>query len=110
MKEREPESKSKLDVSGLRAGMMLSTAGLTLALSVGIGVGIGILLDKWLKTNFLVIVFTLVGVAAGFRQLVRTVIRANEEQERLDAEERRERKAAAKAPETGVEMEKERSE
>src|SRR4051812_37178607 len=98
MKEREPENKSKFDVSGLRVGMMLSTAGLTLALSVGIGVGIGIFLDRWLKTNFLVIVFTLIGVGAGFRELIRTVIRANEEQERVDAEERRDRKAAAKAP------------
>ena len=110
LKEREPENKSKFDVSGLRAGMMLSTAGLTLALSVGIGVGIGILLDRWLKTNFLVIIFTLVGVAAGFRELIRTVIRANEEQERLDAEERRERQAAARAPRKGVEVEEERSE
>ena len=111
MKEREPENKSKFDVSGLRAGMMLSTAGLTLALSVGIGVGIGIFLDKWLKTNYFVIIFTLVGVVAGFRELIRTVIRANEEQERVDAEERQSRRpAVAKAPETGVEVEVEGSE
>src|SRR5262245_14002963 len=104
MNEREPENKSKFDVSGLRVGMMLSTAGLTLALSVGVGIGIGIFLDRWLKTNYWVIIFTLLGVGAGFRELIRTVIRANEEQERVDAEERQNRKPAAKAPQAGVEV------
>ena len=75
----------------------MSTAGLTLALSVAIGVGVGVLLDRWLKTNWLVIVFTLFGVAAGFKQLIQTVIRANAEQERMEAEERQRRRAAPPA-------------
>jgi F0F1-type ATP synthase assembly protein I len=84
--ERPPQSR------GWRAAAMLSTVGLTLALSVGLGVGLGILLDRWLKTNWLVIVGTLLGVLAGFKQLIQTVIRANAEQEEAEAEERRSRK------------------
>jgi hypothetical protein len=38
-----------------------------------------------------VIIFTIVGVAAGFKQLIQAVIRANEEQEALDREERERR-------------------
>jgi len=86
--ERDP----KPEYRGLRVAGMLATIGLTLALSIGIGVGMGILLDRWLKTKgLLVIVFTLFGVIAGFKQLIQTVIRANREQEAADAEERRER-------------------
>jgi F0F1-type ATP synthase assembly protein I len=73
---------------GARTALMLSTAGLTLALSIAVGVGIGVLLDRWLGTNWLVIVFTLLGVFAGFRELIRIVIRANAEQEAQEAEER----------------------
>lgn len=109
--DREPERKPSFDGSGLRAVAMLSTAGLTLALSVGIGVGIGVLLDRWLKTNWLVIVFTLLGTAAGFRELIRTVIRANEEQEKADADARR-RPASKKEAlgRAGVDVDESRSE
>ncbi len=86
--DRDPQGKYR----GWRTAAMLSTAGLTLALSVGIGIGIGILLDRWLKTNWLVIVFTLIGVAAGFKQLIQTVIRASEEQEAQEAAEREARR------------------
>ncbi len=70
---------------------MLSTVGLTLAISVALGVGLGLLADRWLGTSWLVIVGALLGVAAGFKQLIQTVIRANEEQEAAEAEARRRR-------------------
>ncbi len=78
----------KPDYRGLKVAAMLSTVGLTLALSIGVGVGLGVLLDRWFKTNWLVIVFTILGVLAGFQQLIRAVIRANAEEEAA-AEERR---------------------
>jgi ATP synthase protein I len=75
---------------GLRVAAMLSTAGLTLALSVVIGVAIGYFLDRWLNTRgIMVIVFAIVGVVAGFKQLIQIVARANAEQEEADAAERR---------------------
>ena len=41
--------------------------------STAVGYLIGYLLDRWLKTNFLYIVFLILGIAAGFVQLIRTV-------------------------------------
>jgi ATP synthase protein I len=74
---------------GLRVAGMLSTAGLTLALSVAVGVGLGYYLDKWLKTHgILVIVFSLVGVVAGFKQFFQIVMQANADQEQEEARDR----------------------
>jgi len=49
--------------------------GLTASLpaSVVVGYFIGHLLDRWLGTHFLYIVFLLLGIAAGFVQLIRQV-------------------------------------
>jgi len=82
-----PDPKS--DLRGLRIAASLTTVGLQLAISVALGVGLGMLLDRWLKTNWMVIVGTLLGVIAGFKNLIEAVIRANKDQEELDAEERR---------------------
>ena len=87
---REPERRGRL--RDLRTAAMLSSVGLTLALSVAVGVGIGYLLDQWLGTNWLVIVFTIVGVAAGFKQLIQTVMRAGVEQDAQEARDRAERR------------------
>jgi F0F1-type ATP synthase assembly protein I len=74
----------------LRAVALLSGIGLTLALSVGVGIGLGLLVDHYFHTrNWGVIIGAVVGVAAGFQQMIKTVIQANEEQERADAEARR---------------------
>jgi ATP synthase protein I len=76
----------------MRAVGMLSTAGLTLALAVVVGVAIGYFLDRWLKTNgVLVIVFAIVGIIAGFKQFFQIVIRANRDQEEADERERSQR-------------------
>lgn len=61
---------------------MLSTVGLTLALSIGIGIGLGVLIDRWLHTKGIaVIIGALLGVTAGFRELISVVRRANREEE-----------------------------
>ena len=84
----------KKDWSGLRTAAGLATIGLTLALSVGIGIGFGLLLDNWLKTNgLLVIAGSILGIVAGFKQLIQAVMRAGREQDRADAEERSQRRA-----------------
>lgn len=74
----------------IRVAGMLSTAGLTLALSVVVGVALGYFLDRWLNTRgVLVIVFAIVGVVAGFKQLIQIVSRANAEQDEAEAEDKR---------------------
>jgi len=47
-----------------------STIGLALALSIVIGLGIGYYLDKWFHTEpYLLIIFLILGVIAGFRNV-----------------------------------------
>ena len=48
---------------------------LTLPAATVVGWLIGIALDRWLGTHFLYLVGLLVGIAAGFVELVRTVTR-----------------------------------
>ena len=43
-----------------------------------VGYGIGYLLDRALGTHFLYIVFLLIGIAAGFLQIIRKVTRDSE--------------------------------
>jgi F0F1-type ATP synthase assembly protein I len=70
----------------MRQTAMLSTVGLTLALSIGIGIGLGVLADRYWKTNGVAVVIgTLVGIAAGFRELLRAVLKSARDQEREDA-------------------------
>ncbi len=85
----EPRGPRRPDYRSWRLAASLSSVGLTLALSVAIGVAIGIWLDRRFGTSFWVIIFTLVGVAAGFKQLIQAVIRAGREQDAAEAEERR---------------------
>jgi len=47
-----------------------STVGLMFPISIAVGAGMGYFLDKWLKTSpYLLIIFFLYGVAAGFWNL-----------------------------------------
>jgi ATP synthase protein I len=46
---------------------------MTLPVSTIVGYAIGYYLDKWLGTNFLFIVFLLLGIASGMIQLIREV-------------------------------------
>lgn len=72
----------------LLAAGSLMTVGLTMALSVGIGVMGGWMLDQWLRTRWLAIAGLLLGVVAGFQQLIRAVIAANRFQDEADRLER----------------------
>jgi F0F1-type ATP synthase assembly protein I len=76
----------------LRAGLQASTIGLTLVIATVIGFFFGLGLDHLFHTSFenpwgvgwLTLVGTLLGVIAGFREMVRTVIRISEDQDRSD--------------------------
>lgn len=73
----------------LRAGLQVSTIGLTLVLATVIGFGVGWVLDRLFHTGFdkqlqigwFTIVFTLLGIVAGFREMIRTVIRLSEDED-----------------------------
>ncbi len=55
--------------SGLGVGMRIATE---LVAALGVGVGIGLLLDRWLGTTpWLMLLFFILGAAAGFRNVVR---------------------------------------
>ena len=72
-------------VLGLSAGFMIP-----LVLSIVIGFGIGLGLDHLFHTRFdnsspvgwFTVVFTLLGIIAGFREMIRTVIRISEDEDR----------------------------
>lgn len=74
----------------LRGGMQASTIGFTMVLATVFGFGIGLGLDRLFHTGFenalgvgwFTMGFTLLGILAGFRELIRTVIRLNENAER----------------------------
>lgn len=64
----------------LRQIASYSTLGLEMGLSVAVGAGIGYYLDKWLKTEpWLLIIFLVFGVIAGFRSLYRALKRLQKE-------------------------------
>jgi ATP synthase protein I len=63
----------------------LASLGLEMGVSVAIGLGIGYLLDRWLGTKpWLMLVFILLGVAAGFRSMFEAARRATASKERED--------------------------
>jgi F0F1-type ATP synthase assembly protein I len=87
-----PEEDRKPQAQGtrwLRAGLQVSTIGLTLVMATIIGFGIGLALDhlfhtgfdKSLQVGWFTIVFTLLGIIAGFREMIRTVIRLSEDED-----------------------------
>jgi F0F1-type ATP synthase assembly protein I len=73
---------------------MLSTIGLTMVFSIAIAIGIGLLLDRWLHKPWIIMVCALLGIVAGFQQMIRTVMQANAEEEKLEREETAERRSA----------------
>jgi F0F1-type ATP synthase assembly protein I len=76
----------------LRAGLQASTIGLTLIVATVIGFGMGLGLDRLfhtgldnpLQVGWFTLIFTLLGIAAGFREMIRTVIRLSENGDRND--------------------------
>jgi F0F1-type ATP synthase assembly protein I len=83
MRPEDPQNRLGNSARWLRAGLQVSTVGLTLVLSIVIGFGMGLGLDHVFHTRFdnnspvgwFTIVFTLLGIVAGFREMFRTVIR-----------------------------------
>src|SRR5438067_13116897 len=68
----------------LRSSLLLSQAGLTLAFASVIGFLGGFYLDQWLHTSpWFVLILGAMGVVAGFRELIRTLNRVNEEEDAL---------------------------
>lgn len=64
------------DKNLLKTIAMLSTLGLTLVFATMIGLAIGIYLDKKFNTSpWLTIIFLIIGIAAGFKGLIQTVMR-----------------------------------
>lgn len=60
--------------------LKLSSLALMLPSSIAVGLFFGYLLDKWLGTRpWLLIIFTLLGVASGLMTLVRGINRLNRE-------------------------------
>ena len=49
------------------------SAGMVFPVSIAIGYAMGYLLDRWLGTTWLTIVFLLFGIAAGFVSFFRTI-------------------------------------
>lgn len=79
-----PESDEQRRQAWLNAAQ-LSTVGLTLALSIGVGVGLGVLADRhWKTEGKAVVIGTLLGIAAGFRELFRAVLKAARDQDRAE--------------------------
>jgi ATP synthase protein I len=72
MPEKEPEKPL------FRQLLEASSVGIQLVLSTLVGFAIGYYLDKWLKTSpWLTVIFFLLGVAAGFHDLVRVAKKQN---------------------------------
>ena len=56
-----------------------STVGLMFPVSIAVGAAIGYMLDKWLNTApYLLVIFTLYGVAAGFWNLYKVTKRMSD--------------------------------
>lgn len=68
--EDRRQSRAESESNNLRVGL---TAGTEFIASIGTGAFVGWLLDNWLGTNpWLLIVFMLLGIAAGFMNLYKT--------------------------------------
>lgn len=85
-----PKGKKLFDIDPklLRVVGVMSTVGIALVVATFIGVFIGLQLDAWLGTSpWMTIVFTIIGIIAGFRNLF---IYSRRGQQRLEDEERKE--------------------
>lgn len=81
----EPFMKTNKNI--LKGLVMISQIGISMMVPIFMCVFIGIQLDKWLSTNFLMIVFMIIGILAAFRniyQLTKTYFIKDKEKE--DAE------------------------
>jgi F0F1-type ATP synthase assembly protein I len=92
MSAGDGENRTTRAARWLRTGLQASTIGLTLVVATVIGFGMGLGLDRLFHTGFdnplhvgwFTLVFTLLGIGAGFREMIRTVIRLSENEDRND--------------------------
>ncbi|MBO88698.1 MAG: phosphoribosylaminoimidazolecarboxamide formyltransferase [Rickettsiales bacterium] len=71
---KRPSKGSESDTRAQNGLGMALKIGVEFVSAVGVGVGIGVLLDYWLETKpWLMVVFFLLGSAAGFLNIFRTV-------------------------------------
>lgn len=70
-----PDSGAEAHAEAKRSGLkMASRVGVELTAALVVGVGIGLLLDDWLDTRpWMMIVFFILGAAAGFMNIYRVV-------------------------------------
>ncbi len=90
----KPDRDRESEFRALRTTALLSGIGLTLALSIGIGVGLGYLLDQWWKTHGVAVIGgALLGIVAGFKQMLRIVGDASRAEEQADRSRRDQQRA-----------------
>lgn len=78
--EPEGEDKSSGKLEAYKRIYLLGTVGVQLVVSVLVGLGIGLALDRWLGTKpWLMVLFILFGVAAGFLNIYREALRSMNE-------------------------------
>ncbi|MFQ6082509.1 MAG: AtpZ/AtpI family protein [Candidatus Aminicenantia bacterium] len=72
--------KEKNKKEGYRKLAYLSSLGLMLPSSIAVGMAMGYFLDKWFRTTpWLLLIFTLFGVAAGFYNLIKGISKLKDE-------------------------------
>jgi F0F1-type ATP synthase assembly protein I len=88
--ERNEENGLGRTARFLRGGLQASTIGFTMVLATVFGFGFGLLLDRLFHTGFdnewqvgwFTMLFTILGIIAGFRELMRAVIRLSGDDDR----------------------------
>ena len=80
MNNRETGIVSPKNISNYRKVANISSLAMMLPSSIAIGLLLGYWLDKWLGTKpWLMMIFTLLGVASGLLSLIRGMIKYNKE-------------------------------
>lgn len=78
-------NEKKVDKENKKKWAVYSSVGLMFPVSIVVGAGMGYFLDKWLKTDpYLLVIFTLYGVAAAFWNLFKVTKRMSDANEKKD--------------------------
>ncbi len=66
---REGVPLKRIEKDVVKAFVMVTQIGISMVASIGLAIVIGISLDRWLSTDYWVLVMALVGILAGFRSV-----------------------------------------